>query len=230
MAGDPARSRWPRRLNGCSRLLAGPFEVAEWLNLKHRTGKIPLLGNGIEIAPASNPQMVQVVARISVSGESLLEVHVQNGWVPEWGQSFPLFTFGRARLEASLEAHLKREAEDRTYKDAAVVTAAAVERKAAQKREAEERARKEAEASSAAAAESEHVKSRRKPGPGAERTYDHCAIVAAAERVLARGRPDLKQVFFDQVRAEMPKGTKMPPRDHPTLDSICGALLGKKSQ
>jgi len=67
-------------------------------------------------------------------------------------------------------------------------------------------------------------RSKRKAGPGAGRTYDYDALIAAANRVLARGRPDVKQVFFDQVRAEMPKGLKLPRNDYPTLNDIVGHL------
>jgi hypothetical protein len=66
--------------------------------------------------------------------------------------------------------------------------------------------------------------SKRKPGPGTEPTYNRAALSAAAGRVLARGRPDTKQVFFDQVRAEVPKGTKLPSKDYPTLNRIVGHL------
>jgi hypothetical protein len=66
--------------------------------------------------------------------------------------------------------------------------------------------------------------SRRKPGPGTRRSLDYDALVAAARRVLARGRPDVKQVFFDQVRAEMPRGRKPPRNDYPTLNEIVGHL------
>lgn len=65
---------------------------------------------------------------------------------------------------------------------------------------------------------------KRKPGPGTERTYNRDLIGAAAARVLARGRPDTKQVYFDQVRAEVPKGTKLPLSDYPTLNRIVGYL------
>ena len=67
--------------------------------------------------------------------------------------------------------------------------------------------------------------STRKPGPGTERTYDYDAFTAAADRVLARGRPDTKQVYFDQVRAEVPTGKKLPPEDdNTTLNRIVGHL------
>src|SRR5262249_18459328 len=66
---------------------------------------------------------------------------------------------------------------------------------------------------------------KRRPGPGAERTYDHEAFIAASGRVLARGRPTSKQVYFDQVRAEVPRGTKLPPADdNTTLNRIVGHL------
>jgi hypothetical protein len=128
---------------------------------------------------------------------------------------------GRARLVealkreseqlASLESQLKREAEERARKEAEAAAAAAAEaREAAQKREAEAR-------------------SKRKPGPGTERTYDYPAIIAAARRALTNGRPDLKKIFFDKVRAEVPKGTKMPSKDYPTLNNICRHLWNEKS-
>jgi len=66
--------------------------------------------------------------------------------------------------------------------------------------------------------------SKRKPGPGTEQTYDYAALAALANRVLARGRPDTKQVFFDQVRADAPKGLKLPSKDYPTLNRIIGHL------
>jgi hypothetical protein len=78
-------------------------------------------------------------------------------------------------------------------------------------------------------------RSRRKPGPGAERTYDHDAFIAAAGIVLGRGVPDTKQVFFDQVRAQIPRGKKLPPDDdNTTLNRVVGRLYnaaksGKKA-
>jgi hypothetical protein len=76
------------------------------------------------------------------------------------------------------------------------------------------------------------LKPTRKAGPGAERIYDHAAFIAAAGTVLKRGRPDTKQVFFDQVRAAVPRGTKLPPEDdNTTLNRVVGKLwdTGKKS-
>lgn len=70
----------------------------------------------------------------------------------------------------------------------------------------------------------EPSKPKRKAGPGREQVYPRDVIVAAARRVLARGVPDQKQVYFDQVRNEVPRGTKMPPDDYPTLNRICGHL------
>jgi hypothetical protein len=77
-------------------------EVAEWLNGLHRTGHLPLFGDGVEIPPASNQNgMVRIVAR-DVPGD--LEVQVSGGWDPRWTRSLDQmeWTFGREKFEVHL--------------------------------------------------------------------------------------------------------------------------------
>jgi hypothetical protein len=96
-----------------------PFEVAEWLNRHHRTGKIPLLDDdGVEMAPAANPGMLGIVARITPSGKHCLEVQVRpGGWDPRWTRGHPAFSFERESFEAHLASAFKnRGGRPRAYK------------------------------------------------------------------------------------------------------------------
>jgi hypothetical protein len=90
-----------------------PFDVAEWLNNQHRRGKIPLLGDGIEMAPNSNPGMLGVMARFSPSGKAELYIEVRKAL----DRNYQNWSFERESFEAiereSFEVHLPGGPENR---------------------------------------------------------------------------------------------------------------------
>ena len=68
-----------------------PHKVAKWLDDRQRTGDIPLLGV-VEMPPNSNPGMLGVMARFSLSGEPELYVEKRGG--VGWDRTYQDWAFG----------------------------------------------------------------------------------------------------------------------------------------
>src|SRR5262245_56508110 len=115
-----------RLLSQCNN---NPHEVAEWLNIQHRTGKIRLFGVPKELAPgstpvmmsaAANPRMLQVVARIPTDGRVALDIGGLGIGYQDW-------TFERESFEANLPgAPVNRGGRPRTYDREAILIEAAM--------------------------------------------------------------------------------------------------------
>jgi hypothetical protein len=72
-----------------------PFEVARWLDLRQRAGKIRLLGDDDAMAPNAAPPMLGVMARVPPDGRASLYVEVRR----HLGREYRTWTFERASFE-----------------------------------------------------------------------------------------------------------------------------------
>jgi hypothetical protein len=83
-----------------------PFEVAEWLDTKHRRRRISLLAGGVAMAPSANPAMLGVAARLMPDGKPVLYAQVRQAL----GEDYPIWdgetlTWDNSKKKPSLDKH-----------------------------------------------------------------------------------------------------------------------------
>jgi hypothetical protein len=87
------------------------FEVAGWLDLRQREGKIRLLGDDDLVAPNANPSMLAVMARIPPDGRAALYVEVRR----HPGREYQTWAFERESFEAHFPTPVNRGGRPRIY-------------------------------------------------------------------------------------------------------------------
>jgi hypothetical protein len=108
---------WEQLQPGCD-----VFEAAEWLNIRIRTKKVRLLGDGVVIAPGAFPNMLIVKPLIAADGRASLKIEVLQALdrvISEW-------RIERATFERERAVTKDRGGRPRVYDHAEVLAAALV--------------------------------------------------------------------------------------------------------